>query len=178
MTALPKMYDFLNNENAPRVLVEALRLYGTTETPGEADNKTILEWAKELELKAYNHDSIAWCGLFAAIVIKRAGYEPVKEPLWADNWRKFGTKIETAHVGLFDILTFKREGGNHVGFYIGEDHTHYHVFGGNQGDKVSIVRIAKSRLTGIRRCPWKHGEPANVRRIWLSANGVVSKNEA
>lgn len=40
----------------------------------------------------------------------------------------------------------------HVGFYVGEDAKGYYVLGGNQGDKVSVVRIAKDRLlpNGIR----------------------------
>ena len=35
---------------------------------------------------------------------------------------------------LGDILTFKRNGGGHVGLYVGEDKDCYHVLGGNQGN--------------------------------------------
>ena len=47
-------------------------------------------------------------------------------------------------------MTFKRPGGGHVGFYVGEDSTAYHVLSGNQFDKVGITRIDKSRLVAIR----------------------------
>ena len=53
-----------------------------------------------------------------------------------------------------------------------------HVLGGNQGDRVSIKRIAKGRLIGAQRCPWRINQPSNVRRIELAAGGKLSTNEA
>jgi cell wall-associated NlpC family hydrolase len=78
---------------------------------------------------------------------------------------------------LGDVLTFKREGGGHVGIYIGEDTTHFHVLGGNQGNAVSVSRIAKTRLFKARRTPWKIAQPSNVRKIILEGKGNVSTNE-
>lgn len=173
---LPKNYEWLAQEGAPKMLVEALKLYGTTETAGAADNPEILAWAKELGLKDYIHDSIAWCGLFAAIVAKRAGKEVVKNPLWAANWSTFGDAAHDAMLG--DILVFKREGGNHVAIYVGEDEIAYHVIGGNQSDKVCITRIQKSRCWAIRRAKFSTAQPANVRAIVLSGTGAISTNEA
>lgn len=171
-------YDWIKAEPAPQVIVQAMKLYGTKESAGDAtDNPLILEWAKELGLKDYTHDSIAWCGLFAAIVVKRAGFNPVGQPLWAKGWQVFGISQQTAMLG--DILVFTREGGGgHVGFYVGEDHDCYHVLGGNQGDMVKVSRILKTRCLAIRRCAWKISQPTNVRVIVLSATGEVSKNEA
>lgn len=173
---LPKNYEWLAEEGAPKMLVEALKLYGVTEAAGTADNPEILAWAKELGLKDYVHDSIAWCGLFAAIVAKHAGKEVVKNPLWAANWSTFGDPAPTAMLG--DILVFKREGGNHVAIYVGEDEATYHVIGGNQSDKVCITRILKSRCWAIRRAKFATGQPANVRVITISAIGAISSNEA
>jgi hypothetical protein len=48
--------------------------------------------------------------------------------------------------GLGTILVFSRGSGGHVGVYMGEDSTHYHVLGGNQSDRVSVARIPKTRL--------------------------------
>ena len=135
---------------------------------------TILEWAKELGIKDYTADSIPWCGLFMAIVIKRAGREPVDRPLWAQNWVKFGVVSHTPMLG--DILVFGRDGGGHVGIYIGEDKNYYFVLGGNQGDQVNIVRILKSRLIEARR-PAYRAQPANIRRVHLTINGDISTNE-
>lgn len=171
-------YDFLKNIASPKVIAEAMKLNGVTEVKGNEHNPIILGWAKELGLdKVYKTDEIPWCGLFAAIVVKRAGFEPVKEPLWARNWTGFGTQQSVAMLG--DILVFSREGGSgHVGFYVGEDNDCYHVLGGNQGDMVKATRILKNRLLGARRCAWKIRQPIEVKVIQLSAKTEVSKNES
>jgi hypothetical protein len=79
---------------------------------------------------------------------------------------------------LGDVLTFKRNGGGHVGLYVGEDRTHYHVLGGNQNNQVNVMRIAKTRLHQARRTAWKIAQPSNVRKIELSNKGIISTNEA
>ena len=176
MSKLPKKYAWLAKEPAPRHLLEALKLYGTLETPGAANNPEIMKWAAEVGLtKTYSGDEVPWCGLFMAVVIKRAGREPVSKPLWARNWWNFGVKVPIAALG--DVLVFVRNGGGHVGIYVGEDKTAYHVLGGNQSDSVNIVRIAKNRCIDIRR-PAYRLQPANVRVVNLSGTGKVSTNEA
>jgi uncharacterized protein (TIGR02594 family) len=173
---LPLAYQWLAQESAPRHLLKAVELYGTTETVGTKNNPVIMGWAKEVDLdKVYVADSIPWCGLFIATIIKRAQREPVKDPLYALNWNNFGVKISQPMLG--DILTFTRKGGGHVGLYVGEDVAAYHVLGGNQGDKVSIVRIAKDRISQVRR-PAYNIQPTNVRKIILASNGKLSTNEA
>lgn len=176
-TPVPTRYADLAKEGAPKMLVEALKLHGVLEVPGSGNNSTIMGWASELGIRSiYTADSIPWCGLFAAIVAKRADKEVVKDPLWALNWGTFGTHTKTP--GLGDILTFKRDGGGHVGLYVGEDETAYHVLGGNQSNSVCITRIAKSRLYQARTPEWKVAKPANVRRIWRTSTGKLSSNEA
>jgi hypothetical protein len=76
------------------------------------------------------------------------------------------------------VLVFERAGGGHVGMYVGEDAGAYHVLGGNQGDAVSIARIAKIRLFTARRAAWRSAQPSNVRRVLIAAAGNLSKNEA
>jgi hypothetical protein len=78
---------------------------------------------------------------------------------------------------LGDILTFKRNGGGHVGIYVGEDAAYYHVLGGNQNNSVSVSRIAKNRLHQARRTAWKIAQPANVRQVMLAAKGTITTNE-
>ena len=171
-------YKWLEKETAPKVILEAVKLYGTKEIVGKQHSKEILSWAKEVGLeKTYISDETAWCGLYLGIVVKRAGFDIVKDPLWARNWNNFGTSQKTAMLG--DILVFTRPGGGgHVGFYVGEDSTCYHVLGGNQSNMVNTTRILKSRCIGIRRCPWKVSQPASVRVIKLNSVGAVSTNEA
>lgn len=170
-------YSFLQEEKSPKILVEAVKLIGTKEIVGKKHNQVILDWAKELELdKVYTADEIPWCGLFVAYCAHKAGVQVVDKPLWALNWANYGTKVTEPMLG--DILTFKRDGGGHVGIYVGEDKDCYHVLGGNQGNSVSVSRILKSRLYQARRTKWKVAQPANVRKVQLSAKGVISKNEA
>ena len=171
-------YKFLEKELSPKVIVEAVKLYGAKEIVGKQNSKEILSWAKELGLeKTYTNDEIPWCGLYTAIVIKRAGFQVVSKPLWARDWANFGTKQSEAMLG--DILVFTRPGGGgHVGFYVGEDDTCYHVLGGNQSNMVNTTRILKSRCIGIRRCDWKVSQPKNVRKIKLNSNGSISTNES
>ena len=172
-----KQYEWLSKETSPKVIVEAVKLYGTKEIVGKQHSKEILSWAEEVGLgKVYKADETAWCGLYASIVVKRAGFDVVKDPLWARNWNNFGTKQDVAMLG--DVLVFVRDGGGHVGFYVGEDATCYHVLGGNQSNMVNTTRILKSRCIGIRRCDWKNSQPKEVRVIKLEAQGSVSTNEA
>ncbi len=173
-------YDYLKKVTAPQILVKALELIGTKEIIGHIHSDIIMNWAKDLGIeKIYTADEIAWCGLFMAIVCKRANVDSgitAKEALWALNWNKFGTKQTTAMLG--DILTFRRKTGGHVGIYVGEDKDCYHVLGGNQANMVNITRIEKSRLSQIRRTSWKKAQPANVRVIKVSSTGFISKDEA
>ena len=176
---LPSQYKWLKNEPAPKMLLEALRHFGTQEFKGDLDNPIILGWAKELggeTAEFYKHDSIPWCGLFMGIVAKRSGYEPPKYPLLALNWASFGTPVKLAKLGY--VLVFMRNGGGHVGLYVGEDKFAYHVLGGNQHDMVDISRIDKRRLYSINRPNYKIKEPANVRQIFLSEKGIISTDES
>jgi uncharacterized protein (TIGR02594 family) len=173
---LPKKYEWLHKETAPRHLLKALELHGTTEIVGQQSNPVIMGWAQELSIKHYSNDDIPWCGLFVAIVIHRAGRPVVKDPLWARNWANFGVAVKEPMLG--DVLVFSRDKGGHVGIYTGESKTHYHVLGGNQSNQVSIVLIAKNRLIASRR-PAYNVQPLNVRKIVIDSTGtIVSTNEA
>ena len=173
---LPKKYQWLQLEDAPRHLLKAVELFGTTEIVGPKNNPVIMDWAKETNLKQYTNDDIPWCGLYMAVVMKRANRDVVKDPLWARNWANFGVAVKEPMLG--DVLVFQRETGGHVGLYISESRTHYHVLGGNQGNAVSIVLIAKNRLIASRRPPYIK-QPLNVRKIKLDSTGtIVSTNEA
>lgn len=177
----PPNYQWLSTVGQiPLTIQQAMRFYGVQEVVGKGSNKTIMDWRDELNLAGikiagYSDDDIPWCGLFAAIVTHRAGKPVVKDPLWALNWAKFGTKADKASLG--DVLVFKRNGGGHVGFYIAEDAQCYHVLGGNQSNKVCITRIEKARCVAARR-PSYNQKPASVKPYVVKPNGIVSSNEA
>ena len=190
---LPKAYADLANEPGPKMLTEALNLYGTLEVKGPGNNAKILAWADEVAAanptayskwagKWYDSDSIAWCGLFCAVIaIRSAGQRhermPPEKYLSAVEWQKFGTMIPKTKAALGDVLIFQRTGGGHVGLYVGEDADCFHVLGGNQADSVNITRISKARLLAVRR-PKYLSQPTNVRKIVRAPSGPVSANEA
>jgi hypothetical protein len=151
--ALPKNYSYLLEADAPKIIKEAVALFGTREIVGLKHNQTILAWADAIGIgQLVNDDEQAWCGLFCGYVATRAQKG--------------------------DILIFKRDGGGHVGLYVGEDAQYYYVLGGNQGNEVSITKIAKPRLYAVRR-PLYINQPASVKKIFLQPNGTpVSVNEA
>ncbi len=179
---IPTQYQWLSQEGGPKMLVEALKLFGTLEVIGNGSNPIIIQWAKEVGGKVadvYKADKIPWCGLFMAVIAQRSGKIVPKDPLWALNWGTFGTATNTAMLG--DTLVFVRrtlEGAKagHVAIYVGEDETAYHVIGGNQSDSVCFTRMAKNRLYAIRR-PQYNVQPANVRVIKLLPKGGLSSNE-
>jgi uncharacterized protein (TIGR02594 family) len=184
---LSAAYEWLNQMPVgamPRTIWCALRELGVKEMAGGANSPTIMGWAAEVGLQAtYTADKIPWCGLFAAVIVKRAGKPVVDGPLWALNWGKFGVKVDQP--GLGDVLTFLRDGGGHVGFYVAEDRgtakndyedAAYHVLGGNQSDEVNITRVLKKRLKAARRPVYKV-QPAAVKPYIVAANGALSTNE-
>jgi uncharacterized protein (TIGR02594 family) len=178
--SLPQQYQFLLQEPGPKMLIEALKLFGTKEIFGNHHNQVILDWAKLVGIpELVKDDEQAWCGLFMAVVaIRGQKHVPMKsfDILRALKWAAFGTPVNEAMLG--DVLIFKRPGGGHVGMYIGEDDAFYHVLGGNQSNMVSITRIEKKRMVAIRRPIYSIGQPENIRKIQLSAVGVVTSDEA
>lgn len=175
-------YPWLAKEPGPRILLEFLKLYGIKEVPGRGkSNPTIIGWAKELGQKVgmdYKEDDDPWCGLATGIAAFRAGQIPPAICVRAKEWAKFGIPAEGGPK-LGDVLVFTREGGGHVGLYIGEDATRYYVLGGNQGNMVSIAPIDKKRLFAARRPIYLKNEVVSkVRAIQITNGKASSKNEA
>lgn len=177
---LPEKYSWLSKEAAPKMLVEALKHYGTLEKVGKGSNANITAWAKEVGVSGwYTDDDIPWCGLFVGVVAKRAGYPfSSGKLLAAKEWANWGDPVAKGREMLWDVLVFTRTGGGHVGFYVGENDKAFLVYGGNQSNAVGFAWIAKDRLFACRRPKYKVGEPDNVRRIALNETGELSKNEA
>ena len=156
------------SEGVPRLLVEARKLYGTREVPGPKHSPTILGWLKKLAFGWIKDDETPWCGTSLAYAAVEAGVaERNPEMPRAFWWCGWGTAVATPKLG--DVLVFTI---SHVGIYVGEDATHYHVLGGNQGNAYNIVRFPKAWLKAARRTPWKIAQPKNVRRVWLKADGT------
>ncbi len=164
----------------PAWLIAARAKLGTRETPGPANSGTIMGWAKRLGTKvlgiAYNADSVPWCGVFVAACMQEAGLPTAPIAVRASAWSAYGQRLRFERLAPGAILVFQRPGGGHVGFYVGEDATSYHVLGGNQSDAVTIMRIAKDRCVAAR---WPTGVAVIGGPVRLAANGApLSRNEA
>lgn len=165
----------------PAWLLAARAKLGTREAPGAANNPTIMGWAKKLGTKvlgiAYNADSVPWCGVFVAACVAEDGIAPAPIAVRAKAWATWGANIRPERIAPGAVLVFERAGGGHVGFYVGEDTNAYHVLGGNQGDRVSIMRIEKSRCIARR---WPAGRPVfgGPRKMTATAGIPLSRNEA
>lgn len=171
-------YPHLVGLTVPRHLMYALQNIGMREIVGQKHNPTIMRWARELNMAdIYKNDETAWCGLFAAYTLHLADRLPKANTRW--NYLRaawYGTilnPVDKAAIG--DLLIFRRQGGGHVGYYVGEDATTYHVLGGNQSNEVNIMRLEKSRLTHIRRPNYTTFVPQSV---VVRGGGNISTNEA
>jgi uncharacterized protein (TIGR02594 family) len=184
MITLPPRYQWLLKlRGLPNTIKLALAEHGVAEVVGKGSNRTIIGWRDELnqagvKVSGFSDDDIPWCGLFAAIITLRRLKHPaevVANPLWARNWSQYGYKSPQPSLG--DVLVFARGSGGHVGFYVAEDATAYHVIGGNQSNKVCINRIDKDRLLAARRPPYSV-TPGACRSFHVAASGAISSNEA
>ena len=127
-------------------MVVARSVFGLHET---RDNAALRAFLKSDGPTLGDPDALPWCGDFVATCITKAlpderFFGPLKDnPYWARNWAGFGLVCPPTYGA---VLVFARNGGGHVGFAVGQDDDDYYTLGGNQGDSVSITRIAKSRL--------------------------------
>lgn len=160
----------------PSWLGIARQYIGVREVPGPGNNPVILGWLAKLNAKWLGGDSTPWCGSFVAHVMQRAHLPYPKTFFRAKDWSAWGLGVAADRLAPGVVLVFDRQGGGHVGFYVGEDGTHYHVLGGNQSDAVNISRIAKARCVARR---WPAEFPFTGKPVRLTAAGVpATTNEA
>lgn len=164
----------------PIWLSVAAAFLGLREIAGPQSSILILRWVKDIGAPAwFDNDDKPWCALFVNRILLACGL-PVAgkgfDLLRAKSFESWGRAQTAPSVGA--VLVFTRDGGGHVGFYLGENEHAYLVRGGNQGNAVSDTWISKSRLSAIR---WPDGVPLplEIGPVMLDANGApVSSNEA
>ena len=139
----------------------AQRFVGIMEVPGSTANPQILAMLK-LDQQWPEDDSVPWCSGFVNYIAWLLRL-PRSKSLRARSWLTVGEviRLEDAESG-FDVVIFKRGGGDqpgpdvidapgHVGFFAGVVGENVLVPGGNQSDSVRLSRYPKSRLLGVRR---------------------------
>jgi uncharacterized protein (TIGR02594 family) len=160
----------------PRWLALARTDLGIRETPGIANNPVLMKRFASITKALgilYNADSVPWCGAQMAWWMTQCGISPPPIAVRASSWGSWGIPLAKQVPGA--VLVFTREGGGHVTLYVGEDATHYMCLGGNQGDKISIAPLLKSRAPLIR---WPKGEPVIGKSVQMAASGKVGASEA
>lgn len=147
---------------------------GLKEVAGPKHNTKIQAWLAKLSAW-WKDDETPWCGTFVAHCLREAGLPVPQHWYRALAWKDYGSNLRPTHVCEGAILVFAREGGGHVGFYVGEDRFYYRVLGGNQSNAVNVMRIAKNRCVAIR---WPKDVPVTGGPIHVASNAPVSSNEA
>lgn len=171
----------MSTASEPAWLSAARAKLGTREAAGAANSPTIMGWAKKLGTKVlgmvYNADSVPWCGLFVATCLAENGIPAAPIAVRAKAWANWGANLAAERLAPGAVLVFERPGGGHVGFYVGEDTFSYHILGGNQGDRVSIMRLEKARCIARR---WPAGRPVVGKPVMMKAIAGIplSRNEA
>ncbi len=172
---LPTELAWLAKEPGPKMLVEALKHYGTLEDTTNKSNPNIMRWAEEVGVRGwYASDAVPWCGLFMGVCALRAGYPHNSKLLAARSWLDWGEGIPKGREMLADVGVWSRPGGHHTAFIIARSKTAFFIYGGNQKNAVGFTWISHDDFLGARRPFYKIGEPENVRRIIMDRTGVIS----
>lgn len=119
---------------------------GIKEVPGVGNNKRILEYHSVTGLAA-SQDSVPWCASFVSWCLEVSGIKSTKSAR-AKSYLEFGVKLTEPRKGC--ICVFNRNGGGHVGFYMGENDVSIFVLGGNQRNAVNIAPYSKADFLEYR----------------------------
>lgn len=146
---------------------------GVKEVPGPTHNPIILGMWKLAKLAGIKNDEIPWCSGFACAVLEEVGIRSPRSD-GAKNWLNWGVVLSKPVYGC--VVVFRRPGGWHVGFVVGEDaQARLMVLGGNQGNQVSIAAFERTRVEGFR---FPSGEPIPQGRLPILAGVAASTSEA
>lgn len=155
---------------------EARRKMGLHE---RRDNSLLRRWLRSDGATLGDPARLPWCGDYVetCIALTQPDEDLPANPYGARNWLSFGIPVQPQVGAVLVFWRGRRDGWQgHVGFYVGEDATHYHVLGGNQSNAITITRVRKDRLLGAR---WPDtAERPNGIIARRPAIGTVSTNEA
>lgn len=129
---------------------------GVEETPGDRNNKRILQYHQATELEA-SEDSVPWCSAFMNWCIQggddKDGGKGTRDAM-ARSWLNWGQKVAVPQEGdtvIFSSPTRGSESG-HVAFFVAKSFPGFiKVLGGNQSDSVCYENYPTALVLGYRR---------------------------
>lgn len=160
----------LKDTRAPWVN-ELLKVRGLHEVENYA---ALVRWLKSDGNTLGDPRRFPWCGDAIETSIKNTlpNEKLPSNPYWVRNYLDWGLGVKPQYGA---ILVFGRGSGGHVGYYMGETKDYFLVLGGNQGNAVTISRVAKNRLLGVR---WPKTYPQNHKRVYVVGDKYnVTTNE-
>jgi uncharacterized protein (TIGR02594 family) len=117
------------------------------------------------------------CGTYVAHCFRVSNLKIPKFWMRAKDWSNgWGIRLDKAMPGC--VVVFERQGGGHVGFFLGVTKSdELVVLGGNQSNMVNIAKFSKERLIGYY---WPKDYPnfINTPIPTLVVSGSLSVNEA
>jgi len=167
--------ETVSHDDIPPWIALAKRKMGLHEV---MDNKELKAFLKSDGHALGDPAKLPWCGDFVETCIAvTLPKEPiVTNPYWALNWLKFGVEVPLNKPVMGCIGAAERNGGGHVFFVVGHDRNYYHALGGNQSNTISIVKMEKSRVKGLRY-PSTYPMPSKA-LVQSTFTGEISHNEA
>ncbi|MDI7860455.1 TIGR02594 family protein [Rhizobiaceae bacterium n13] len=124
---------------------------GVREIPGRPNNPRIVMY-HATTTGGSAPDETAWCSSFVNYCVEQAGLTGT-DSKWARSWHdeEWG-RDKTANPEDGDIVVFRRSNSNteggHVAFFVDEDANSILCLGGNQGNRVSLMRYPKNGRLG------------------------------
>lgn len=134
--------------NEPSWLIEARKHFGLSEVKGAAHNAEILKMWRDIKRGGIKDDETPWCAAFLGAMLERVGVRSTRFES-AKSYLQWGVALTNPVVGC--VVVFTREGGGHVGFFLGYDKKgNLMILGGNQSDGVNVRAFPVERATGYR----------------------------
>lgn len=135
------------SESAPWMKLAKAEI-GQEEILGVKHNPKVIAYHATTTLKA-SADETPWCSSFVNWALLQAGVKGTNSAA-AISWMSWGKPASAVNGAITVIYNSKAansslsSSGNHVGFLVQENATHYQLLGGNQGNKVQVSFFPKS----------------------------------
>lgn len=129
-------------------ITEANKHVGLYEKKGPTHHPEILKFWKDIKRGGIKDDETPWCAAFVGAMLERCGIRSTRFES-AKSYLQWGVTLTNPVVGC--VVVFSRDGGGHVGFFLGYDKKgNLLVLGGNQSDGVNVRAFPVERATGYR----------------------------